>query len=356
MIDVKDTPSALGYAVGDLSNVRRVRSFLGTWVFFIIVGAQHAVPTEITFRKGVIKRARHAVPLHLPPLDTVLLDVILPNLRHYAYSAPKREPPRDSHMHPMVNVALKAARKAGNIMLQSLERLDTINPTAKGLNDFVTDIDKRAEKEIISILKATYPHHAILSEESGSQRGDAENLWIIDPLDGTHNYLRGFPHFSISIGFKHQGKLQHGLVYDPVRQEVFHASRGEGARLNDRRIRVNPTTRLEQALIGTGFPVRRPNDLAGYLPQFCQLMPKLSNIRCSGSAALDLCYVAAGRLDAFVEMGLGPWDMAAGVLMVKEAGGLVADWQGSENYLESGTIVAATPKVFSSLLPLMMGR
>jgi len=254
-------------------------------------------------------------------------------------------------MHHFISTALKAARKAGDIMLQSLERLDTINPTAKGHSDFVTDIDKRAENEIINILQKTYPDHGILAEESGQhQGGDMDSVWIIDPLDGTHNYLRGFPHFCVSIGFKYKGRLEHGLVYDPIRQEVFSASRGKGARLNDRRIRVSETTRLEQALIGTGFPVRRPDDLPNYLDSFKRLLPQLANIRCSGSAALDLCYVASGRLDAFLEINLGAWDMAAGAIIIKEAGGLVGDWQGEEKYLEKGAIVAATPKIFSLLL------
>lgn len=256
-------------------------------------------------------------------------------------------------MHPIVNTALKAARKAGDVMLQALERLDNINSTAKGHRDFVTDIDKRAEKAIITLLQKTYPDHAILAEESGEHRGNAESVWIIDPLDGTHNYLRGFPHFSVSIGFKYKGKLEHGLVYDPIRQEIFSASRGHGARLNDRRLRVSESTRLEGSLIGTGFPVRHPSSLPDYLDHFKQLMPHIANIRCSGSAALDLCYVAAARLDAYLEVKLQPWDIAAGSLIVKEAGGLVSDWQGEEKYLENGAIVAATPKIFGLLLGVM---
>lgn len=256
-------------------------------------------------------------------------------------------------MHPMLTIALKAARKAGDIMLNSLQRLDTINPTQKGLHDFVTDVDKRAEKEIIGLLQKTYPTHSFLGEEGGQRRGDDDNAWIIDPLDGTHNYLRGYPHFSISIGFKHKGKLQHGLVYDPIRQEVFTASRGEGARLNDRRLRVGNTSQLDNALIATGFPVRDVAVLPGYWNNLGQLIPKIANLRCSGSAALDLCYVASGRLDAFVEIRLKPWDMAAGALIVKEAGGLVGDWQGGEHFMEKGSIVAANPKIFALLLPLI---
>lgn len=255
-------------------------------------------------------------------------------------------------MHPIINIALKAARKAGNVMLQSLERLDTINPTSKGHRDFVTDIDKRAEREIVNFLKKTYPNHAILAEEGGAYHGDKDSVWIIDPLDGTHNYLRGFPHFSVSIAFKYKDKLEHGLVYDPIRQEVFSASRGHGARLNDRRLRVSETTRLENALVGTGFPTRSPAQLSDYLDCFKNLLPHLADIRCSGSAALDLCYVAAARLDAFLETDLHLWDIAAGSLIVKEAGGLVGDWGGEEKYLEKGAIVAATPKIFGLILSI----
>jgi len=255
-------------------------------------------------------------------------------------------------MHPLVNTALKAARKAGDIMLQSLDRLDTINPASKGLRDFVTDIDKRAEREIIYILQKTYPDHGIIAEESGEHQANSDSVWIIDPLDGTHNYLRGFPHFCVSIGFRHKGKLEHGLVYDPIRQELFTASRGSGARLNDRRIRVSNTLHLENALIGTGFPTH-PDHLTAQLDCFKKLLPHVADIRCSGSAALDLCYVAAGRLDAFFESHLNIWDIAAGSIMVKEAGGLVGDWQGEEKHLEKGAIVAATSKILQPLLSLI---
>jgi myo-inositol-1(or 4)-monophosphatase len=169
-------------------------------------------------------------------------------------------------------------------------------------------------------------------------------------LDGTHNYLRGYPHFCVSIGFQYKGRLEHGLVYDPIRQEIFSASRGQGARLNDKRIRVSATTRLEDALIGTGFPTRFPDDLSAYVDRFKQLLSHIADIRCSGSAALDLCYVAAGRTDAFFEIDLKAWDMAAGSVIIKEAGGLVSDWEGEEKYLEKGAVIAATPKIFGLLL------
>ncbi|HVV68897.1 MAG TPA: inositol monophosphatase family protein [Gammaproteobacteria bacterium] len=252
-------------------------------------------------------------------------------------------------MHPILNIAISAARKAGNVMLRSIERLDTINPTAKGLNDFVTDVDKKAESEIIAIIKKAHPNHQILAEETGLHPGLSECEWIIDPLDGTYNYMRGFPHFSVSIAFRYRGKLEHGLIFDPIRQELFTASRGEGARLNDRRLRISATSKLANAVLATGFPMRHPEKLPGYLNFFQQLMLEISKIRCAGSAALDLAYVAAGRLDGYFETDLKAWDIAAGALLVKEAGGLVGDWQGGENYLEKGDIIVGTPKVFSAL-------
>jgi myo-inositol-1(or 4)-monophosphatase len=256
-------------------------------------------------------------------------------------------------MHPILNIATAAARKAGNTMLRSLERLDTINPTAKGLNDFVTDVDKKAEQEIIAIIKKAHPDHQIIAEESGVHQGNADCAWIIDPLDGTYNYMRGYPHFSVSIAFRFRGKIEQGLVYDPIRQEIFTASRGEGARLNDRRIRVSATIKLANAFLCTGFPMRHPDELPTNLAFFQQIMLQISKIRCAGSAALDLAYVAAGRLDGYFERNLRVWDIAAGALLVKEAGGLVSDWKGAEDYLDSGHIIAATPKVFSALMPLV---
>ncbi len=252
-------------------------------------------------------------------------------------------------MHPILNIAISAARKAGNVILRSTERLDTINPTTKGLNDFVTDVDKKAEQEIIAIIKKAQPDHQILAEETGLHKGLAECEWIIDPLDGTHNYMRGFPHFSVSIAFRYRGKIEHGLVYDPIRNELFTATRGEGARLNERRLRVSATTKLQNAMLGVGFPMRHPEQLPGQLQLFQQLMLQISKIRCAGSAALDLAYVAAGRLDGYLEKNLRIWDIAAGALLVKEAGGLAGDWLGEENYLESGNIIVGTPKIFSAL-------
>lgn len=254
-------------------------------------------------------------------------------------------------MNPLLNIANNAARKAGNIIVQALNRLDTINISQKRANDFVSDIDRKSEQQIIDIIQKAHPEHQIIAEESGLHEGLDECVWLIDPLDGTHNFIRGLPHFCISIAFQFKGKLQHALIYDPIRQEVFTASRGEGARLNDRRIRVGKNAKLSEALVSTGFPLDEERFLS-FLPVFRQLIPQVSDIRCLGSAALDLAYVAANRLDGFLELGLKPWDIAAGALLVKEAGGLAGDWQGGENYLEKGDIIAGSPKIFTALMQI----
>jgi len=254
-------------------------------------------------------------------------------------------------MHPAVTIAKRAALSAGKITLRYLERLDRIAVTAKRRNDFVSDADLSAEQEIIGILRNIYPSHGILAEESG-QTGDAgdEYQWIIDPLDGTTNYLHGIPHYAVSIALRHKGRLEAGVVYDPIRQEMFTASRGSGAQLNDRRIRVKSLTTLDGALLGTGFPFRYPQYLPAYLGMFGSLATWCAEIRRAGSAALDLAYVAAGRLDGFWEIGLKEWDMAAGVLLIQEAGGLVGDFGGGEEFMKTGNIVAGSPKVFKALL------
>jgi myo-inositol-1(or 4)-monophosphatase len=254
-------------------------------------------------------------------------------------------------MHPIINIAKKAARKAETAILRSIDRLDTLEITQKAPHDFVTEMDKKAEQEIISVIKKAYPEHQIIAEESGLHEGQSDYIWLIDPIDGTHNFARGIPHFSIAISFLEKGVVQHGVISDPIRNEVFTASRGQGARLNERRLRVSAARKLDQALVGIGFPVRHPEKLPRSAKLFQSLLPEVSNIRCSGSAALDLAYVAAGRLDAFLEDDLKAWDIAAGALMVKEAGGLVCDWEGGEDYLRKGHIIASTPKLLSSLLP-----
>ena len=254
-------------------------------------------------------------------------------------------------MHPFLNIANSAARSAGNMIVRSLERLDVLKMTEKGQNDFVTEVDQKSEKIIIDAIRKNYPHHAILAEESGElSGGNDEIVWIIDPLDGTTNFIHGFPHFCISIAVKYKGRVEHGLICDPVRQETFTASRGAGAQLNNRRIRVSAQANLKGALLGTGFPYREGQNFDAYIRNLQTLMPQVSGIRRAGSAALDLAYIAAGRLDGFWEYNLAPWDIAAGSLMVLEAGGMVSDTQGGENYLDSGNIIAGNLKIFKAML------
>lgn len=252
-------------------------------------------------------------------------------------------------MHPMLNIAVRAARSAGNIIVRNLDRLDTLTVQTKDRNDFVSEVDRQAEQEIIGILRKAYPDHGVLAEESGRQTGN-DYQWIIDPLDGTTNYLHGFPQFAVSIGLQHKGRLEQGVVYDPLRQELFTATRGAGATLNDRRIRVTSRRSLDGALLGTGFPFKSQQHLDAYLAMFRSLFPMTAGIRRPGSAALDLAYVAAGRLDGFWEIGLSIWDMAAGVLLIQEAGGLSSDFRGGHDYLENGNLVAGNPKVFAEIL------
>ncbi|CAK0770485.1 inositol-phosphate phosphatase [Gammaproteobacteria bacterium] len=252
-------------------------------------------------------------------------------------------------MNSILTIAIRAARAAGDIIIRSMEQVDHLQIDLKGTNDFVTDVDRRAEREIIRILRRAYPSHAILGEESGAS-GNNESVWVIDPLDGTTNFLHGFPQFSVSIALRHAGRLEQAVVYDPLHQELFTASRGEGAHLNDRRIRVSSCRGLEGALLGTGFPFRLQHYLDDYLNCFRALFARVADIRRPGSAALDLAYVAAGRLDGFWEMGLAEWDMAAGALLIMESGGLVGDFTGGENFWVSGNIVGGNPKVFKAIL------
>lgn len=253
-------------------------------------------------------------------------------------------------MHPMLNIAFSAARKASSVIMRYLDRLDTINVREKSLHDFVSDVDKQAEQEIIYIIRKAYPNHKIVAEESGTSKGSEENIWIIDPLDGTTNYVHGVPHFCVSIAFQHRGKLLHGLIYDPIRQELFTASQGSGARLNNKRLRVSGQRKFEDAYLSTGFPDSSHEQFPNTLKIFSSLLPQVADIRTLGSACLDLAYVAAGRLDGYWEMGIQPWDMAAGALLVQEAGGFVSDVYGSENYLQHGSIVAANTNLFKPLL------
>ena len=251
-------------------------------------------------------------------------------------------------MHPVINIAVKAARNAGNIIVRHMDRRDALTITSKALNDFVSDVDLQAEAEILKIIRKAYPDHAIMAEESGNHEGD-DNQWIIDPLDGTTNFLHGFPQFAVSIALRHKGRLEHGVIYDPVSQELFTASRGGGAYLNNHRMRVSNAKGLKGALLGTGFPFKQPQHLDAYLGTFKALHTDTAGIRRAGSAALDLAYVAAGRLDGFWEIGLSPWDMAAGVLLIQEAGGLTGDFSGGHDFMNSGNIVAGNPKLFKAI-------
>jgi len=254
-------------------------------------------------------------------------------------------------MHPMLTIAVRAARRAGSIINRAALAGGSLQVKSKRANDFVTEVDRGAEAAIIEIVQKSYPDHGILGEESGSiDSAKQEYRWIIDPLDGTTNFIHGFPQYCVSIGVEHRGALTHGVVYDPIRDELFTASKGAGAFLNDRRIRVSKCTRLSDALVGTGFPFKELTRVDLYLRQLKHLMEKSSGVRRAGAAALDLAYVACGRLDGFWELGLSPWDIAAGALLIQEAGGLVGDLDGDQNFLESGDLCAAAPKLFPALL------
>jgi myo-inositol-1(or 4)-monophosphatase len=252
-------------------------------------------------------------------------------------------------MHPMLNIAVKAARRAGNAIIRASRNLDIVVVREKVANDYVSEVDHEAEQVIIRTLLDAYPGHSILAEESGAA-GRSDFQWIIDPLDGTTNYLHGFPQYAVSIALAHKGIVTQAVIYDPSRNDLFTATRGSGAFLNETRIRVSKRTRLAGSLVGTGFPFRQFEHVDRYLAMLRDVMTHTAGVRRAGSAALDLAYVAAGRLDAFWELGLGPWDMAAGSLLITEAGGLVGDLDGDAGYMKSGHIVAGAPKVFVELL------
>jgi myo-inositol-1(or 4)-monophosphatase len=250
----------------------------------------------------------------------------------------------------MLAIATQAARQAGKLISRAYYQGKISQVDSKGNNDFVTEVDRQSEAAIIEVLQRAFPEHSILAEESGHIKGKSEYEWIIDPLDGTTNFFHGNPQFAISIALRHQGRLEMGVIYDPLRDELFTALRGKGAFLNDRRIRVGSLTGLQGALLGTGFPFKMPLYLDIYLATFSALFPQVSDVRRAGSAALDLAYVASGRLDGFWEMGLREWDIAAGVLLIQEAGGLVSDFAGGHNFLVSGNVVAGNPKLLKGIL------
>ena len=267
-------------------------------------------------------------------------------------------------MHPMLNVAVRAARRAGRIITRASLDLDRIEITRKQRNDFVTEVDHASEQAIIETLRTAYPDHAILAEESGHTAGkdasalahEAEHIWVIDPLDGTTNFIHGFPQYAVSIALMQRGVVTQAVVYDPNRDELYTASKGRGAFLNDRRIRVSRRTKLDEALVGTGFPFRQLDHLDDYLRMFKVVTERASAVRRPGAAALDLAYVACGRYDAFFEFGLSAWDVAAGSLLITEAGGLVGNFSGDPDYIFSGQLVAAPPKIFTAMLNLLLPR
>ena len=259
-------------------------------------------------------------------------------------------------MHPMINIAVKAARRAASIITRASFEVEQLRVTHKGHNDFVTEVDQAAEQAIVDVLRQAYPDHAILAEESGASSNlhkDSENVWIIDPLDGTTNFIHGFPQYAISIGLQQRGQITQAVVYDPTRNELFTASKGAGAFLNDKRIRVAKRDKLADALIGTGFPYSDLSGLDEYVKLFHVMTEKSAGLRRPGAAALDLAYVAAGRLDGFFEKNLKPWDIAAGSLLITEAGGLVGDFHGESDYLYKGNVIAGSPKIFSQMISVL---
>ena len=255
----------------------------------------------------------------------------------------------------MLNTAIKAARAAGSIINRAALDLDVLKVGQKGPNDFVSEVDQAAERAIIDVLLEAYPGHAILAEESGRERGakHSDYLWIIDPLDGTTNFLHGFPVYAVSIALAFRGQVQQAVVYDPTRNDMFFASKGRGAFLNDRRLRVSKRTRLHDALVGTGFPFRKGDNFKRYVKMFEEVMQSCAGLRRPGAAALDLCYVAAGYYDGFFETGLQPWDAAAGALMITEAGGLIGNFTGESDFLYQREVVAGNPKVYGQLVQIL---
>ena len=257
-------------------------------------------------------------------------------------------------MHPMLTIAVRAARAAGKTIMRAYNELDQVEVSTKGLNDFVTNVDKEAEAAITYQIRKSYPDHTIVGEEDGENRGENKDyMWIVDPLDGTSNFLRGIPHFAVSIALQYKGKTEVAVIYDPVREELFSATRGQGAKLNDYRIRVSNVNDLNGTILATAFPFKARQHTETYMNIISEVFNKCGDIRRAGSAALDLAYVAAGRVDGYFEIGLKPWDIAAGDLICREAGGTVTDFTGGHNYLVSGNIVAGAPKVTTHLVKTM---
>ena len=262
---------------------------------------------------------------------------------------------QQASLHPMMNVAIKAARAAGAIINRASMDLDILKVNTKAPNDFVTEVDHMAEQVIIETLLGAYPDHGILAEESGRTHGakNSEYVWIIDPLDGTTNFIHGLPMYCVSIALAHRNIVQQAVVYDPTRNDLFYATKGRGAYMNDRRLRVSKRTRLSDSLIGTGFPFRRGDNFKRYMKMFEEVMIACAGLRRPGAAALDLCYVAAGYYDAFFETGLQPWDVAAGSLIVTEAGGLIGNFTGESDFLHQREVVAGNPKIYGQLVQML---
>ncbi len=259
------------------------------------------------------------------------------------------------NLHPMMNVAVKAARAAGTIINRASLDVEAVRVSQKQVNDFVTDVDQAAEQAIIETLLTAYPGHGILAEESGREHGakDSEFIWIIDPLDGTTNFIHGFPVYCVSIALSVKGKIEQAVIYDPSRNDLFTATKGRGAYLNDRRLRVSKRIRLHECLLATGFPFRPGDNFDAYLRMMADLMPRCAGLRRPGSAALDLAYVAAGYTDGFFECGLQPWDAAAGSLLVTEAGGLIGNFTGEPDFLEQKECMAGNPKIYGQLVSIL---
>ena len=253
-------------------------------------------------------------------------------------------------MHPMLNIAVKAARRAGAIINRASQDIGTLTIKSKNFNDFVSEVDVAAERAIIDTLKDAYPTHGFLGEESGSTSNESDFIWIIDPLDGTTNFLHGFPQYCVSIALQHKGEITQAVIYEPNRNDLYTATKGRGAFLNDKRIRVSKCDKLQESLIGTGFPFRDFKYLDTYLSMFKSMLQKTTGIRRPGSAALDLAYVANGSLDGFWEIGLSPWDIAAGGLLVREAGGIISNLNGKDGWLQSGNVLAASPKIYDAMV------
>lgn len=253
-------------------------------------------------------------------------------------------------MHPMLRKAIEASRLAGEAIRHYANQVNKLDVEKKAQNDFVSKVDREAETLVVRLLQRAYPDHAFVGEEGGKQGVESDYEWIIDPLDGTTNFLYGIPQYAVSIALKHKGRLMVGVVYDPLRDETFAASRGDGATLNGRRIRVSERTNLQNALLGTGIPFRTNQNLDLYLQSMKVLLPETAGVRRMGSAALDLAYVASGRFDGFWEFGLHEWDIAAGVLLIQEAGGLISDMRGNNTHMQTGDVLAANPKVFKEML------